>query len=189
MLPGHQLACKGDRIAMHSSVETRYAFLDEELLQYTATLHPRWKLRGLRKDKYIERKVAERWLPREVAWRRKKMFRAPMESFHLPPGGGQDSWIEEVLSRESMHKAGYFDFDAVAAARARVGGMRRGLARTGLEMGLSAVTATQLWHHLYISGDLCRLPRISNEWGKSADGAARPSVHHPQTTGLSVQQA
>ena len=37
--------------------------------------------------------------------------------------------------------------------------MRRGFARTGLEMGLTAVTATQLWHHLYISGDLCDLPR------------------------------
>lgn len=189
MLPGHQLACKGDRIAMHSSVETRYAFLDEELLQYTARLHPRWKLRGLRRDKYIERKVAERWLPREVAWRRKKMFRAPMESFHLPTVGVQDSWIEEVLSRESLRKAGYFDYDAVAAARARVGSLRRGLARTGLEMGLSAVTATQLWHHLYISGDLCQLPRMNTAWGNAADGVPRPSVNHQQSASLSVQKA
>jgi len=50
-LPGHQLAGKADRIAMHSSVEGRYPFLDEELLDYTATLHPRWKLHSLRKDK------------------------------------------------------------------------------------------------------------------------------------------
>lgn len=159
MLPGHQLSCKGDRIAMHSSVETRYAFLDEELLKFTATLHPRWKLRGLRKDKYIERKVAERWLPKDVAWRRKKMFRAPMESFHHT-GAGVD-WIEQVLSRDSMMKAGYFDYDAVAAARTKVTTMGRGLARTGLEMGLSAVTATQLWHHLYISGNLCDLSPVA----------------------------
>jgi asparagine synthase (glutamine-hydrolysing) len=162
MLAGHQLTCKGDRIAMHSSVETRYAFLDEELLKFTATLHPRWKLRGFRKDKYIERKVAERWLPKEVAWRTKKMFRAPMESFHQTAEAGKDSWIEQVLSRESIAKAGFFDYDAVAAARAKMPNMRRSINRTGLEMGLSAITATQLWHHLYISGTLCDLPSVKS---------------------------
>ena len=76
MLPGHLLASKGDRIAMHSSVESRYVFLDEDVIDAMARLHPRWKLRGVFKDKYIERKVAERWLPREIAWRKKHMFRA-----------------------------------------------------------------------------------------------------------------
>jgi asparagine synthase (glutamine-hydrolysing) len=158
MLAGHQLTCKGDRIAMHSSVETRYAFLDEAVLDYTAKLHPRWKMRSLFKDKFIERKVAERWLPKEVAWRRKKMFRAPMDSFHTTGTDAAGGWIEQVLSREAIAKAGYFDYDAVAAARQKVPSMRNGIARTGLEMGLSAVTATQLWHHLYISGDLASLP-------------------------------
>jgi asparagine synthase (glutamine-hydrolysing) len=158
MLPGHQLACKGDRIAMHSSVETRYAFLDEELLNFTATLHPRWKLRGIMRDKYIERKVAARWLPKEIAWRRKKMFRAPMESFHAE--GKPQAWIEQVLSQESMAKSGFFDYEAVAKARAEVRSLRNGPHRTGIEMGLSAVTATQLWHHLYISGDLCDLKAV-----------------------------
>ena len=155
MLPGHLMASKGDRVAMHSSVETRYPFLDEDVLSFLATLHPRWKLRGLT-DKYIERKVAERWLPKEVAWRKKHMFRAPMDAFAM---GGKEPWIQQVMSRESMAKTGYFDYEAVEKASAKVGTMRRGFARTGLEMGLTAVTATQLWHHLYISGDLCDLPR------------------------------
>ena len=47
MLPGHLLASKGDRVAMHSSVETRYPFLDEDVFAYMAKLHPRWKLRGV----------------------------------------------------------------------------------------------------------------------------------------------
>ena len=155
MLPGHLMASKGDRVAMHSSVEARYPFLDEDVLSFLATLHPRWKLRGLT-DKYIERKVAERWLPKEVAWRKKHMFRAPMDAFAM---GGKEPWIQQVMSRESMAKTGYFDYEAVEKASAKVGTMRRGFARTGLEMGLTAVTATQLWHHLYISGDLCDLPR------------------------------
>jgi asparagine synthase (glutamine-hydrolysing) len=164
MLPGHLLASKGDRVAMHSSVETRYAFLDEDVLGYIAKLHPRWKLRGVRKDKFIERKVAERWLPKEIAWRRKHMFRAPMDSWNRVEGSDHTYWIEQVLSPESIRTAGYFDADAVAAARQKLPTMRRGIGRTGLEMGLTAVTATQLWHHLYLGGQLCELPTpVQNE--------------------------
>ena len=167
MLPGHLLTSKGDRVAMHSSVETRYAFLDEDVTAYIATLHPRWKLRGLMRDKFVERKVAERWLPKDIAWRRKKMFRAPMDAWL---GGvaptAQNTWIEQVLAPESLRKAGYFEPEAVAAARAKLPTMRRGLGRTGLEMGLTAVTATQVWHHLYLGGGLCDLyPMRSAEWG------------------------
>jgi asparagine synthase (glutamine-hydrolysing) len=161
MLAGHLLASKGDRVAMSQSVETRYAFLDEDVLAYTATLHPRWKLRGL-KDKYVERKVAERWLPKAVAWRTKKMFRAPMDSW--VGSDARTRWIDQVLSPESLRKTGYFDPGAVAAAKEKLATMRkRAPARTGLEMGLTAVTATQLWHHLYIGGGLCDLPH-SGQW-------------------------
>ena len=163
MLPGHLLASKGDRIAMHSSVETRYAFLDEDVTAYMAKLHPRWKLRGLLRDKFVERKVAERWLPKEVAWRRKHMFRAPMDSWANRDGdasGLGGHWIDQVLSRESILKAGYFDADAVTAVRHKLAKMRGGLGRTGLEMGLTAVTATQMWHHLYLGGGLCELPAV-----------------------------
>jgi asparagine synthase (glutamine-hydrolysing) len=107
------------------------------------------------KDKFVERKVAERWLPKDVAWRRKMMFRAPMDSWSAVDGAG--GWIEQVLSPESLARAGYFDPAAVAAARAKLPTMRRGIARTGLEMGLTAVTATQVWHHLYLGGGLCDL--------------------------------
>ena len=155
MLPGHLLASKGDRIAMHSSVEGRYAFLDEDVLAYASKLHPRWKLRGAFKDKFVERKVAERWLPQEVAWRKKHMFRAPMDSW---AGVGSSRWIDQILSPESLAKAGYFDPAAVGAAREKLSKPGRGVSRTSLEMGLTAVTATQLWHHLYLDGNLCELP-------------------------------
>jgi asparagine synthase (glutamine-hydrolysing) len=135
-----------------------------------AKLHPRWKLRRVFNDKFVERKVAERWLPKDVAWRKKHMFRAPMDSWikteNQNAGSSSSSsaasadalWINQVLSPESISKAGYFDPVAVAAARDKLAKPGRGISRTGLEMGLTAVTATQLWHHLYISSDLCDLP-------------------------------
>jgi asparagine synthase (glutamine-hydrolysing) len=198
MLPGHLLASKGDRVAMHSSVETRYAFLDEDVLAYISKLHPRWKLRGLLKDKFVERKVAQKWLPESVAWRRKHMFRAPMDSWiketgdrgqgagdgRSPPvetgGLGSEGWIEQVLSPESLRQAGYFDPGAVASARQRLATMRRGLGRTSLEMGLTAVTATQLWHHLYVSGDLCAIGR-SGQWAVGSGQGRPPAVRGAPT--------
>jgi len=157
MLPGHLLSSKGDRVAMNSSVETRYPFLDEAVVAFLAKLHPRWKLRGFLKDKYLERLMAERWLPKEVAWRRKAMFRAPLDSFHVT-GPNVPRWIDQVLSRESLRKTGFFDIEAVEQWRERLPSMRRSLKRTSVELGLVAVTATQLWHHLYISGDLAEIP-------------------------------
>src|SRR5207302_9204728 len=69
MLAGMLLSSKGDRVAMHSSVETRYPFLDEDVIAFMARLHPRWKLHGL-SDKYVLRLLAERWLPKSIAWRK-----------------------------------------------------------------------------------------------------------------------
>jgi asparagine synthase (glutamine-hydrolysing) len=161
MLAGHLLASKGDRVAMWESVELRPPFLDEDLVAYTNRLHPRWKLRRF-KEKYILRRMAEKWVPRSIASRPKKMFRAPMDSFHLT-GPDRPTWIDQVLSPESLRKTGYFDIEAVQKHREAIPKMRRTLAKTSIEMGLAAVTATQLWHHLFISGDLADLPnRVSS---------------------------
>src|SRR4029079_5491793 len=58
MLPGLLLSSKGDRVAMNSSVETRYPFLDECVCDFLARLHPSWKMHGLR-DKLILRLLGQ----------------------------------------------------------------------------------------------------------------------------------
>jgi asparagine synthase (glutamine-hydrolysing) len=149
MLPGLLLAAKGDRVAMNSSVETRYPYLDEDVFAFLARLHPAWKMSGLR-DKLILRRVAERWLPARTAWRRKAMFRAPFDAFraHNPP-----PFIGQLLSREALHKTGYFDAPAVTHWQNASRAMRPGsVQRTMTEMALAGVLATQLWHHLFIEG-------------------------------------
>jgi asparagine synthase (glutamine-hydrolysing) len=155
MLAGHLMSSKGDRVAMHSSVETRYPFLDEDVIGFLATVPPRYKLKGF-SDKYLLRRVAERWLPKSIAWRKKTMFRAPLDSFHLDrvrelPGLAEHfRRIDRLLSPEMLAHTGYFDPAAVALWRGRIGRMRPGLTRTSVEMGLMAVTATQLWHDTFI---------------------------------------
>lgn len=159
MLPGLLLASKGDRVAMNSSVEVRYPFLDENVFSFLAELHPRWKLRGFR-DKYVLRLLAERYLPKSIAWRRKAMFRAPMDSFHGLSGGQPGAeWVEPLLSEQALRRTGYFDPAAVSKWRRDFRKLRpNSLGRTSLEMGLVGVTATQLWHHTWIE-ELTELPR------------------------------
>ncbi len=158
-LPGLLLNAKGDRVAMHSSVETRYPFLDEDVFSFLARLHPRWKLRGLR-DKYILRKLSERWLPRQIAWRQKAMFRAPFDSFHaehVPP------FVDQLLSPESLRKTGYFEPESVYYWRNTYKTLRAGSAqRSSVEMGLVGVIATQLWYHTFIDGSLADLPSLAS---------------------------
>ena len=149
-LPGHLLSLKGDRPAMHSSVETRYPFLDEEVFAFLATLHPRWKLRGFR-DKYVLRLLAERYLPREIAWRRKVMFRAPMESFFRSSTGPLPAWVDQLLSDDALRETGWFKADAVRYWRSRIqGGTLRWPHRAMVQLGMVGVLSTQLWYHTFI---------------------------------------
>ena len=157
-LAGHLLQAKGDRVAMHSSVEVRYPFLDEDVFDFTARLHPRWKVRGFR-DKHLLRLVAERWLPAEIYNRRKVIFRAPLDSFHMDP---EPKFVGELLSEESLRRTGYFDVAAVHHWRKAFRQWRAGsLPRLSVEMGLAAVVATQLWHHTFIDGSLADLPTLT----------------------------
>jgi asparagine synthase (glutamine-hydrolysing) len=166
-LAGQLLNYKGDRVAMANSVETRYPYLDEDFIAFTSRLAPRWKLRGLR-DKYILRHAAARVLPREAAFRRKAMFRAPLaETFlaNAPP------FVRQLMSPEALRKTGYFDPETVGRDYALIASGQANKVGVFKRLGLSGVVATQLWHHLYISGGLCELPNQS-----PAPQVARPAA-------------
>ena len=163
-LSGLLLNAKGDRVAMNSSVETRYPFLDVNVFNFLATVHPKWKFRGLFGDKYLLRHLSDRYLPSSIAWRKKAMFRAPFDSFHLdnvPP------FIDQLLSEESLKKTGYFDVKQVIRWRKEFKKLPSwGLSRVSIEMGLVGVLATQMWHHTFIDHSLADMdywqaPKIS----------------------------
>lgn len=164
-LAGHLLQAKGDRVAMHSSVEVRYPFLDEDVFDFCSKLHPDWKLHGFR-DKHLLRLLAERWLPPSIYQRGKVIFRAPLDSFHLEP---EPAYIRQLVSEESLKRTGYFDPESVRHWRRAYQEMRQGsLPRLSVELGLAAVVATQLWHHTYIENSLCELPSQAGQHFSSA---------------------
>ena len=156
MLAGLLMISKGDRIAMHSSVETRYPYLDEDVIAFCAQLAPEYKLHRLT-EKWILRRVAAKTLPPRIANRPKTMFRASMSQTFLGPG--HPAWVDQLLSPESLRATGYFDPAAVAReARAQVSRPRITPRRFVFDVALTCVVTTQLWHHLYCGGGLCDLP-------------------------------
>ncbi|MGH7227118.1 MAG: asparagine synthase-related protein, partial [Gemmataceae bacterium] len=106
------------------------------------------------------RVVADRWLPRSIARRRKAMFRAPFDSFQLERG---PEFVGELLSIESLRRTDYFRPEAVTEWRKALPNLRAGSPRRALvEMGLVGVLATQLWHHTFIDGSLADLPSFDH---------------------------
>ncbi len=156
MLAGLLMVSKGDRIAMHSSVETRYPFLDDDVIDFCAKVAPEYKLRGMT-EKWLLRKVAEKTLPESIANRPKTMFRASLADTFLGPH--RPPWVDQLLSPESLTATGYFDPAAVAAERhSQVNRPRITPRRFVFDLGLTSVVSTQLWHHLFFGGGLCDLP-------------------------------
>jgi asparagine synthase (glutamine-hydrolysing) len=156
MLPGLLLHAKGDRAAMSAGVEARYPFLDDEVIDLCASIAPEYKLRGLT-EKWLLRQVAARHVPRAIATRRKRMFRAKLSSLLL--GADRPRWVDALLSAPSLTRAGLFDPDTVARERSWQERLPRlSPRRLVMDGALTAVLACQLWHHLYVSGGLCELP-------------------------------
>lgn len=153
-LPGHLLLGKGDRVAMQSAVELRYPFLDEDVTDFVATLPASSLVRGGR-GKLLLREVAAR-LGVRTATAAKTMFRADRSSLLLGPS--RPAWVDELLSPESIARAGWFDLDAIARERARR--PRHGLLtprHAAMDACLTLVVTTQLWHHQWLGGRLCSL--------------------------------
>jgi asparagine synthase (glutamine-hydrolysing) len=156
MLPGLLLLGKGDRVAMNSSVEARYPLLDEDVIAFCATIAPEYKLHGLT-DKWLLRQVAARTLPARIARRKKTMFRASRSDAFL--AHERPRWVDQLLSPESLRATGWFDPDAVTRERAaQVRYPRITPRRIIMDLSLTCVISTQLWHHIYLGGGLCELP-------------------------------
>jgi len=112
LLSGYLLSSQGDRVAMANSIEGRFPFLDHRLIEYANGLPPHFKLRGLR-EKAVLRRALDGLLPEQVLHRVKQPYRAPdsMSFFH---NGRPLDYVEDLLSRERIGAAGYFDANAVA---------------------------------------------------------------------------
>jgi asparagine synthase (glutamine-hydrolysing) len=98
-----------DKTSMAANLEVRVPFLNYELVELAARMPPDLKLRGF-KRKYILKRAAERLLPREVVWRRKAGFGAPLRSWLRGP---LREMTQDLLSEERIRRRGQFRPQAV----------------------------------------------------------------------------
>jgi asparagine synthase (glutamine-hydrolysing) len=156
MLAGLLMISKGDRIAMNASVESRYPYLDDDVIHFCAGIAPEYKLHGMT-EKWILRQVAARILPARIANRPKTMFRASLAQTFLGPQ--RPPWVDQLLSPESLRRTGYFDVASVLHQRSLQTILPRLTpARFIFDVALTCVASTQLWHHIFLGGNLCDLP-------------------------------
>ncbi|MGY0834732.1 asparagine synthase (glutamine-hydrolyzing) [Azospirillum argentinense] len=135
------LTSQGDRVAMANSIEVRYPFLDPEVDDLCAALPDRVKMLGLR-DKLALRRVASRLLPAEIFHRPKRPYRAPMTTALF--GAQAPSYVQDLLSEESLNRYGLVDAAGVAALAAKAHRTDGRMAGEREEMALVGVLTLQM---------------------------------------------
>jgi asparagine synthase (glutamine-hydrolysing) len=128
-------------MAMAASVEVRVPLLDDELVALASRIPSRLKLKGWRR-KYIFKQSQRGILPRDVLWRRKAGFGAPIRSWlekDLAP------LVDDLLSESTLRARGLVEPAAVARLRAH---NEAGRADNSLQ--LYALLSLELWFRTFL---------------------------------------
>lgn len=104
-MSGYLLSSQGDRMAMANSVELRVPYLDHRIIEYMATVPSKFKIRGLN-EKYLLKKVFNDLLPKEIVYRPKNPYRAPIRNSFL---NNKSFDLHSVLSEKEINEAGIFN--------------------------------------------------------------------------------
>lgn len=97
----------GDKMSMANSLEMRVPYLDKELIKFLETLPSDFKLRG-NKNKYIHKKAAEKWLPKEIINRKKRGFETPMDGW-LKGTFAEDT--KEIFNDKNCASRNFFNLE------------------------------------------------------------------------------
>jgi asparagine synthase (glutamine-hydrolysing) len=130
-----------DKTSMAANLEVRVPFLNREMIEMAARMPPRLKLHGL-KRKYVLKRALESVLPKDVVWRKKAGFGAPIRSWLRGP---LRPLISDLLSAESVKRRGIF----------RPGEVKRVLdanfsGREDYNLHVFQLLGLELWHRTFI---------------------------------------
>src|SRR5215467_1237288 len=101
----HELLMKQDQMSMAASLESRVPFLDHRLVEFTARLPERMKLRRMT-TKYVLRRAMKGVLPEPILARPKMGFPAPVGAWFR---GAYRSVIEDYALGARSRERGVFD--------------------------------------------------------------------------------
>ena len=98
-----------DKMSMAAGVETRVPFLDLDLVNFAARIPDKFKQKG-GTGKWVLKKAMESYLPKEVIYRPKTGFGAPLRTWIKHD---LQELLRDVLSPDSLNKRGLFSSKAV----------------------------------------------------------------------------
>jgi len=98
-----------DKMSMAHGVEVRVPFLDKDLVELSCKIPPELKMKG-NVSKYLLKKVAERYLPKDVIYRPKTGFGAPVRDWIIKD---LSNMICEYLSEEVIKKRNIFKYESI----------------------------------------------------------------------------
>ena len=98
-----------DRASMAASVEVRVPFIDKLVVTKAMQIPGHLKIKG-GVSKYILKKAAEKYLPKEIIYRSKASFGVPIRSWI---SNDLRSMVDELLSEQSVNKRGFMNYSFV----------------------------------------------------------------------------
>jgi len=132
---------KLDRMAMANSLEGRAPFLDHKVVDFAVRLPCELRIRG-RRGKHLLRRVAARWLPREVLEKPKQGFAIPLCQWFRGP---LKDMAADLIGSDSFRDRGLLDQQA---ARRYLNGHLAGEADYGEVLWLTL--SLELWARRYL---------------------------------------
>ena len=157
----HELLMKQDQMSMAASIESRVPFLDHKLVEHTARLPERMKLRGLT-TKYILRRAMKGVLPEQILTRPKMGFPVPIGAWFR---GRYQHVVDEYVLGERASSRNLFKQDFVRGLVAR----HRSGAEDHTERLWSLVNF-EMWMRQFVDGERADSPR-----GVEAEAVTAPA--------------
>lgn len=140
----HELLMKQDKMSMAASIESRVPFLDHKLVEYTAKLPEKMKIRG-RETKWILREVMRGILRDEILTRSKMGFPVPVGTWFR--NEFRHIVDEYVLSERSLSR-GIFEADFVRELVAKQNGGENH------DLKLWFLMNFEIWQRQFIDGEM-----------------------------------
>ncbi len=140
------LLMRVDKITMATSVEARVPFLDHHLVEYALGLSRALKVEGA-SGKHVLKRALEAVLPRDLLYRRKRGFGAPV--YGWLKGASGEELVDEHLLNSPMRRRDFLDYDFVARLADE---HRRGAHDWGIH--LWALLNLSLWYERWIEQKL-----------------------------------
>ncbi len=130
-----------DKTSMAASVEVRVPFLDHQLVELAARIPADYKLHGTTR-KYVLKQALRNVLPKEILYRKKAGFSAPVRAWLLD---ALKPMVDDLLSEETVRRRGYFDPTTV---RSVIDAHRQGREDNALK--IYQLLTFELWHRTFL---------------------------------------